>query len=213
MRQAMIVGCFIGVTVILTGWQWASSADENNTDSQADPIEIRRQIIETHIAILKTIPSEAETLTAEQEAAVGVLSAYRAEEAAPELVRIITAKSPVQFSPGGSGGTYGKREKYGDEEIASAALTKIGIPGVCAILDDISGRDQAAPSETRLTLYARTIVSVFPGNVGLDYVRTWQQMTPAGRKRLYDPLIQTMEKMSKPVIQLHDQTKGSSAVG
>ena len=83
-------------------------------------------------------------------------------------------------------------------------MTKLICGLFSVILNDIEKRDKETPDKIRLTLYARTIVGLFPGSVGLEYVREFQRMAPEGRKKLYEPLIRAIEANKKPTIQRHE---------
>lgn len=176
-----------------------------------DPIEMRERIIKSNLAVVKAVPSDAETLTAEQTAAVEVLAKFRAEEAAPELVRIITARSPVTFHPIPSGSTFGGQDKHGGDYVAAEALKEIGRRGMFAILDDIKAA-KAVPDNRRLEVYANTFMGLFPGSLGLEYLRQYQRAAPPNRKGLYDPLIRTMEKqlteVVRPIIYFEEAEEG-----
>lgn len=76
--------------VITLGQTAASGKNEE------DAIGIRDKIVQKHMTIIKGVREDAEFLTADQERALKVLAAYRAPEAASEIVRIITVKSPVK---------------------------------------------------------------------------------------------------------------------
>ena len=89
-----VTGGLLVVAAAITLGQTAASGK-----SEEDTIDLRDKIVQKHMRIIKGVREDAEFLTTDQERALKALAAYRAPEAASEIVRIITVKSPVKLGP------------------------------------------------------------------------------------------------------------------
>ena len=110
-----VSGGLLVVAAAITLGQTAASGK-----SEEETIDLRDRIVQKHMRIIKGVREDAEFLTTDQERALKALAAYRAPEAASEIVRIITVKSPVKLGPLRilSGGGLG-RERRGGEYLAA----------------------------------------------------------------------------------------------
>ena len=168
------------------------------------PTELRDRVIQENIRILRDVRTDAESLTIEQEEAVRILGAYRSEEAAPMIVRIIKAKGQPRR---GSDVDELKsrvvpRDEPSDERPAVAALANIGVAALLAICEDMMQRDNAGADGDRLRLYVSVIHRLFPGDVGIVYVRELRLSAPEKSAARYDPLLKVLEAQRKPRIKI-----------
>jgi hypothetical protein len=179
------------------------SADAPPVANTEHPIAFRGRIIREHLMILRQVEADAKYLTGEQEKAMRVLGTFRSEKAATTIVKLIAVK---RRTPAGTPFQEMRSRVVsrveGDEYPAVAALVNIGATSLVAICQEMATHENNDVAAERVRLYKDVIQRLFPGEVGLRYVRELRNSAPAQTRQRYDALIKLLEDTKKPAIMV-----------
>jgi hypothetical protein len=174
----------------------AQFKSDPNAPSRNSVLDGREQIIAEYIAILKTMSADDVMPSGSvSRSAIIVLGEYRAEEAIPQLLRLISVRNKRGLGdlPAGSVPPEWRYPAVG-------ALVKIGTPSVLAIRDAIEKPNAVLNDKKAIDLYIHIMRVV----LGSDHIKAWlleeKSHCPKGAESNYDKLLESlsMKRYSRP---------------
>ena len=184
----------------------AGDANRTEVTGVKTAIAMRNRIINENLELLEKVSVGAKSFSKAEVEAVGILGAYRSDEAAQVLVKLI------EVSRYGAASITAVEPKVVSMEFPTEqypcvnTLGMIGTPAVYAICRELNSTEPKHISSSRLDLYVEVVHHVLPGRVGVAFCREMRREAPDELQERYDPLIKRLETAWRPAIKFHTIT-------